>query len=73
MGYSNNYTFRLFKRRPTLVGGVASLFDFSNPREVFNLSKTEKEADQESIRADWMAIGKDLKMVMDNYASTEGR
>ena len=49
------------------MGGVASLIDLSNPTTKFEMSKTEAEADCESIKADWLAIGGDMKSAIYEY------
>jgi len=69
-GFSG-YTFRLFKREPSFFEGVIAMLDFSG--DLYNYDKSEKEADLNSLHADWLAVGKDLRNVIDEYAaSTKG-
>jgi hypothetical protein len=63
----NSQTFRLFKNKPSFFGGFGSIFDLTDPRNKFNSSKTDSEADCESIHADWVAIGMDMKEVVNEY------
>ena len=63
----SNYTFRLFKELPSFSGGMASMLDFSDFDRSYNYDKNEKEADLNSIHADWLAIGDDLRKTIDEY------
>ena len=63
----NSTTFRLFKNKPSFVGGVASLLDLSSPTTKFTMSNTEVEADCQSIQADWLAIGGDMRVAIHEY------
>ncbi len=56
----NSPTFRLFKYEPSFLDGVASLIDLSPNLDRYNQDKTVNEADTNSLRADWCAIGGDL-------------
>jgi hypothetical protein len=65
---ASSYTLRLFKKRPSFFGGFSSILDFSDTKEKFNYSKTDALADCESIQADWMSIGEDMKTAISEYA-----
>ncbi|MDO8430448.1 MAG: hypothetical protein Q7S72_00450 [Candidatus Taylorbacteria bacterium] len=65
--FKNSPTFRLFKKEPSLVDGVASLRDHSSNLDRYNQDKTENEADTNSLRADWYAVGNDLWKTMQKY------
>ncbi len=65
----SDYTFRLFRDSPSFLEGTVSMLDFSDGTQLYNYDKTEKEADLNSIRADWLAVGNDLKNAIDEYAS----
>ncbi len=58
--FKNSYTFRLFKNEPSFTDGISSLIDRSPNILRYNQDVTEKEADINSLRADWYAIGNDL-------------
>lgn len=60
-------TFRLFKRMPSFIDGVASLIDFSPNRFRYNYDIAPNEADINSLRADWFAIGDDLRKTIEKY------
>ncbi len=65
----NSTTFRLFKNTHSFTDGMASLLDFSSPTVKFHMSKSDSEADGESIHADWLAIGADMKEAISEYDS----
>lgn len=58
-------TFRLFKKLPSFLDGVSAMLDFAPSRSRYNYDSNENQADINSLRADWFAIGKDLKEVID--------
>ena len=68
---STTHSFRLFKTRPSFLDGMASMMDFSEVQERYNIDATEKEADIKSLQADWLAIGKDMRKAIEIYATTE--
>ena len=65
----NSPTFRLFKKMPTFLNGFASSMDFfSDNEKIYKVDKTEKEADWNSIHADWLAVGNDInKAITEEY------
>lgn len=65
--FQNSYTFRLFKKEPSFIDGVVSLVDISPNNLRYNQDQTEKEADINSLRADWYAIGSDLWQTIEKY------
>lgn len=65
--FENSYTFRLFKKEPSFIDGAASLIDISPNILRYNQDQTEKEADINSLRADWYAIGGDLWNAIEQY------
>ena len=69
-GNTDSYTFRLFKQQPTspFMEAVGSIFDLSDSRHFYNYDETPAEADANSLRADWMQVGKDLRDAMHEYA-----
>ncbi|MDO8505025.1 MAG: hypothetical protein Q7S48_00365 [bacterium] len=66
--HTNSYTFRLFKKMPSFTDGVASLVDMSPIVSRYNQDATENQADINSLRADWYAIGADLHTAINEYA-----
>jgi len=65
--FKNSQTFRLFKNEPSLIDGIASLSDHSSNLDRYNQDRTEKEADTNSLRADWYAVGEDLWKTIEKY------
>ncbi len=65
--FRNSPTFRLFKKEPSIIDGVASLVDHSPNIDRYNKDKDEIEADTNSLRADWYAVGEDLWKTMEKY------
>ena len=60
-------TFRLFKREPSFSDGIATLIDMSPNLTRYNQDDTENEADINSLRADWYAIGHDMLKTIEDY------
>ena len=58
--FKNSPTFRLFKSEPSFSDGISSLIDMSPNLSRYNKDETENEADVNSLRADWYAIGNDM-------------
>lgn len=63
----NEGTFRLFKKEPSFMDGVASLVDLSSNQSKYNYDLNEEDADMNSLREDWRVIGTDLWHVINNY------
>ena len=66
----NEGTFRLFKKEPSFVDGVASIIDLSLNQSKYNYDLNEKEADINALQEDWRVIGADLWHAMKNYENT---
>ncbi len=49
------------------MGGVSGLIDMSESKERYNYDETEKEADTNSLRSDWCAIGQDMWTALEEY------
>ena len=47
--------------RPSFLEGCARLFDFADALNIYNTSRTPKEADGFAIWTDWNMIGQDLR------------
>jgi hypothetical protein len=59
-------TFRLFNR-PSFWIGFVGLLDFRPNIAKYRTSESEREADAQSIAADWVAVGADLKTAILSY------
>jgi hypothetical protein len=62
-----SYTFRLFKRMPSFLGGFAALIDLSPSEKKYNYDATVDEADLSALQSDWCAIGDDLYRAIKDY------
>lgn len=67
MNYSSP-TFRLFKKRMSFSDGMGSLICPSGSKERYNFDNTKEAADFNSLYADWLAIGEDMKKAIDYVA-----
>ena len=47
--------------RPTFWEGVSRIMDLGGTLQEYNTSQSDPEADTRALRADWYAIGEDLK------------
>ncbi len=55
------YTFGLFKVKPSFIDGYSSLVDFGSPSNRYNVSATVEEADTQALYSDWRAVGEDIR------------
>jgi hypothetical protein len=55
--------------RPSLCSGVARIFDFWGLYNRYNGSRTGSEADRLALRADWRAVGQDLRSATRDFKS----
>lgn len=62
------YTFRLFTE-PSFISGATSILNFKKLINTYNTDETPLLADTNSIKADWQAIGCDIQIAFDKYAS----
>lgn len=53
--------------RPSVVEGVARIFDFGDTLTEYNNSLSEIEADTIALRMDWKAVGHYLESAMREY------
>jgi len=53
------YTSFLYSQ-PSFIEGMARVVDFGNTLQKYNGSSSSKSADERAIRADWLAVGKDM-------------
>jgi TolB-like protein len=55
-------TFKLMPNRRTFIQGMSEIIDFSKLQNHYVISDTERDADTRAIAADWIAVGRDLKI-----------
>ncbi len=66
-------TFRLFKEEgidSSFTDSVSSILGFPDYQNLYNYDKNEKEADKNSLRDDWIQVGKDLRNSIEEYATS---
>jgi hypothetical protein len=71
---SNSNTFRLFisNNMPTsFIEGMGSVLDFSSSDGYYEFDKTPSEADYNSLRADWLQVGNDLRNAINEQEATK--
>lgn len=51
---------RILFPRPSILDGLARLFDSSGSLNKYNTSRTPTEADVKAMTADWNAVGEDI-------------
>ena len=61
-----NPTFHLFAE-PSFIEGMGRVLDLGGNLQVYNESKSAKEADTIAIANDWRAVGDDVKNSIDEY------
>ncbi len=54
--------------RPSLIEGVARMVDFGGSLNAYNNSATGAEADERAMLEDWKAVGRDLRVVLDQLS-----
>lgn len=70
----NIKAFRLIKNRASFLGGVISLIDINKSiKDSYNTDKTEKEADVNSLKSDWEAVGQDMYNAIERYGESVAR
>ncbi|GMT42188.1 MAG: hypothetical protein IEMM0002_0599 [bacterium] len=55
--------------QPSLLEGVARIFDIGCLYDAYNKSPAPDEADQTAIYNDWKAVGDDIRGAIRNYAT----
>lgn len=53
--------------RPSFLEGVARIMDFTGSLNEYNTSNSGEQADTRALRADWTAVGKDIKKAMNDF------
>lgn len=54
---------------PSFFGGAARVLDLGCTLEEYNAALSGAQADYFALRADWMAVGKDLEAAMDQLSA----
>lgn len=52
---------------PSFAEGVARVMDLGSTLQIYNESKSEKEADLKALKNDWKAVGEDILYAIDKY------
>lgn len=69
--YKSSPSFRLFLERQNFLTGFTSVFDLYKPLEgKYNTDSSTHEADQNSLKSDWMAVGQDMRSALKKYERT---
>lgn len=53
--------------RPSFIEGISRVIDLGVTIQIYNDSKTEKEADLKAIKKDWEAVGQDIFSAVKKY------
>jgi hypothetical protein len=67
---SNVSTFRLFRQKPSFLGGMSAILDFSSIESRYNQNKSGAEADTKALENDWKVIGFDMNNAIETYAKS---
>ena len=62
-----------FYANPSFVEGMARTLDIGDTLTVFNDSMTPEEADYRALKADWVAVGEDIKVAIEGFAKDHGQ
>lgn len=52
---------------PSFIRGAARALDLGSTTDIYNESNSEREADYEALRLDWLTVGSDLYGALDDY------
>ncbi len=63
----NDYTGFLYAR-PSFYEGMGRLLDFGNHLNQYNSSISPEQADALALYADWLAVGDDLRLAIEELA-----
>lgn len=55
--------------KPSFLGGLARLFDFSGFMNTYNDSPNEEMADYLAMKSDWEAVGSDMWKAIQQFES----
>ena len=61
----------LLYAEPSFFRGMGRAFDLGAVRNVYNDSPTPSAADMRAARSDWAAVGKDMKLAIDNLGKVD--
>ncbi len=63
-------SFQLLREHPSFMDGFASLLKVNGEvMNKFRTSRTDEKADYDSIYSDWKAVGNDMHIAIDKYAT----
>jgi hypothetical protein len=57
--------------RPSFAEGVGRIMDLSNSLNAYNDSRSGTEADLRALRRDWMAIGHDVRVALEELRAKD--
>jgi hypothetical protein len=66
----SQYTSFLFIN-PSFCEGIGRIVDFAHQTIEYNYAKTSAEADQCAMKADWLAVGADIRAATADFAREE--
>jgi len=52
---------------PSLIEGIGRLFDVAGTMSEYNYSQNGEEADYIAVKADWLAVGDDMRAAVKQY------
>jgi hypothetical protein len=58
---------------PSFLEGSARLWDPNGSLNQYNISATPKEADNKALLQDWLTVGDDLKMAINDVTTTQAK
>lgn len=58
--------------RPSFLEGAARIADLGNALSVYNYSRSDSQADARALRADWIAVGNDLRAALKQLREEAG-
>jgi len=68
--YYNSPTFRLIRKKTTILEGIASLVDlFGRTHHNYKFDHIKLDADAAAINSDWQAVGGDMKKAIHDVTS----
>ncbi len=63
---------RLFAT-PSFFEGMARVVDLGATMQIYNDSKSEKEADIKALNNDWRAVGQDIHFAIEHYEQASAK
>jgi hypothetical protein len=70
--FKNYYSDFLFAR-PSFWSGMARIFDLGGTLNIYNVSRSESEADIRALHQDWSAVGESIRAAYNEYKRAHGQ